>query len=224
MTTLKETKSNWECVAEMMRAEPISLGKYAAYWCHKTPRRLLHSMSYYKFAAKMIGKNKRVLDIGCNEGLGTWLLAKECGYAQGVDFDESALVAAKKNFTDQIVNFEYLDVLHTPLHAEWDAIVNFDVIEHILPEHTEKFMHTIRQGLKKNGIAIIGSPSLISQQFASDISKRGHVNILSSEQWEKLMRKHFNNVFIFAANDEVIHTGYMPLAHYQIALCCNKKN
>jgi 2-polyprenyl-3-methyl-5-hydroxy-6-metoxy-1,4-benzoquinol methylase len=206
-----------------MENEQIKLGRYASYWCLKTPRRLLHSMSYYKFASKIIGKEKKVLDIGCNEGLGTWLLAKECGYAKGLDFDEEAIDTAKKNFNDAIIKFDCQDILSHPLTPTWDAIVNFDVIEHILPENTNRFMEAIKSGLKEDGVLIIGSPSQISQQFASEISKKGHINIHSPEEWKQLMQKHFENVFIFAANDEVVHTGYMELAHYLIAVCCNKK-
>ena len=34
---------------------------------------------------------------------------------------------------------------------------------------------------------------------------------------------YFNNVFIFSMNDEVVHTGFFPMAQYLIAVCCSKK-
>ncbi|VFM95981.1 MAG: hypothetical protein BECKG1743D_GA0114223_101368 [Candidatus Kentron sp. G] len=37
------------------------------------------------------------------------------------------------------------------------------------------------------------------------------------------MRAHFSHVFLFAANDEVVHTGFMPMAHYYIAMGCRKR-
>lgn len=221
---MKETKSNWECVSQMMEGQaPIELGKYASYWFHKTPRRILHSLSYYKFAAKLIGKEKRVLDIGCNEGLGTWLISKECGFAKGLDFDLAAIEVAQKNYSGPGIEFccdDILKVAPTP----WDAVINFDVIEHILPENAEGFLEAIAANLTDEGLAIIGTPSLISQQFASEISKKGHVNIYSPERLETEMRKQFSFVFLFAANDEVVHTGYLPLAHYLIAVGCKKKS
>ena len=36
--------------------------------------------------------------------------------------------------------------------------------------------------------------------------------------------KYFNNVFVFSMNDETVHTGYYPMAHYFLALCCGKKS
>src|SRR5690349_584483 len=98
----------------MAHAPPVELGQHVAYWLRKTPRRALHSMSYYKFAAKMLGRlgaGGRVLDIGCGEGLGTWLLAVECGRALGVDFDAAAIGVAKKNWTDPRIAFECADAL-----------------------------------------------------------------------------------------------------------------
>jgi hypothetical protein len=28
---------------------------------------------------------------------------------------------------------------------------------------------------------------------------------------------------LFSMNDETVHTGFYPMAHYLIALCCGKK-
>ncbi len=227
---MQETTSKWTNVSDAMKqtidensGKKISLGKYTSYWFYKTPRRMLHSLSYYKFAAKMIGKQKRVLDLGCNEGLGTYLLAKECGYAQGLDFDEEALQAANANFSYKELSFVCSNIMTQEISPIWDAVTSFDMIEHLLPEHENLFFEKITGSLKPEGSFIIGTPSLISQQFASDISKKGHVNIYSPEKLEETMKKYFSFVFLFAANDEVIHTGYLPLAHYLIAIGCKKK-
>ena len=222
---MKESKSNWSCVTEELMQEipEINLGRYASFWFHKTPRRVLHCMSYYKFASKLIGKGKRVLDVGCNEGLGTFLVGKECGFAKGVDFDEDAIIQAQKNFNEPFVEFEAGDFLKIKDTGNWDAVINFDVIEHILPEHAHDFIEGIAKELTPEGLCVIGTPSKISQDFASEVSKKGHINIYSHERLEAEMREHFEFVFMFAANDEVVHTGYLPLAHYFITVGCKKK-
>ena len=208
----------------MQEVKPIEWGRYVSYWFYHTPRRLLHCLSYYKFAAKMIGTQKRVLDIGCNEGIGTYLIAKECGFAKGIDFDKQAIEQAQENFNETCVAFEIGDFLQISPQPKWDAIVNFDVIEHIFPEHVDQFMQRICSNLKEEGVAIIGTPSYISQQFASDISKKGHVNIYDPIRLKKELSNYFHYVFLFAANDEVVHTGFLPLAHYLIAVCCKKRS
>ena len=97
-----DDQSRWQPVKEMMAgAADVSLGAKHSYHMANTPCRLLYTLSYYKFACKLIKppgtKNKRVLDIGCGEGMGTWTLAAECGYAKDVDFDQDLINTAKQN-------------------------------------------------------------------------------------------------------------------------------
>lgn len=215
--------SNWNCVTQLLENEkPIELGRYNSHIALRTPRRMLYCLSYYKFAAKMIGAGKRVLDVGCNEGLGSWLIAKECGFCHGIDFDDEAIALAQKNFNDPSILFDAVDFFAMPTTL-WDGIINFDVIEHIYPKDAQAFIGKIASSLLPDGVAVFGTPSAISQEFASPISKKGHVNIYTHERLYQEMSQFFEHVFLFAANDEVIHTGYLPLAHYFIALCCKPK-
>ena len=95
-------RAEWQRVADEMQDRlgdrRVELGRHVSYWFDNTPRRALYSLAYYKFAAKLIGSGKRVLDVGCGEGLGTWLLAVECGSARGVDIDEHAIAVAQANW------------------------------------------------------------------------------------------------------------------------------
>lgn len=219
---MNQEKSQWMPVTELMNRESITFGRYLSYWFDKTPRRALYYASYYKFAAKMIGKDRSVLDVGCSEGLGTWILAAECGRAMGVDIDSEAIAVAKENWRDGRISFSCSDFLTLP-PTERDAVVSFDVVEHILPDHADSFFSGIATNLRHNGVAVIGTPNLDGQQYASEISKAGHVNVYSYDRLEESMRNHFHHVFMFCANDEVIHTGYSRMAHYLIAVGCRKK-
>jgi hypothetical protein len=71
-------------------------------------------------------------------------------------------------------------------------------------------------------VLILGSPSLQSQVHASAPSKAGHVNCKEAGAWKKLLADYFHNVFVFSMNDEVVHTGFHPMAQYLLALCCGK--
>lgn len=222
--TTDQDRSCWDPVKHMMdNAERVTFGKHICYWFRKSPRRALHSMSYYKFAARMIGSSKSVLDIGCGEGLGTWLLAKECGKATGIDLDTEAVSIAKSNWKDPIINFTNVDFISDTDNKTYDGIVNFDVIEHIHPDHVDLFLRKICTSLTSNGVLVIGTPNFYSQQFASPVTKAGHINVYTPERLETQMRKYFRNVFLFSANDEMVHTGYAQLAHYLIVLCCNRR-
>ncbi|MDR3623854.1 MAG: class I SAM-dependent methyltransferase [Chlamydiales bacterium] len=222
---MQETKSNWASVAEQMKNEPpIIFGENVSHCFYREPRKMLNFLSYYKFAAKLIGVGKKVLDIGCDEGLGTVVIGKECGFAKGIDVNEVAIEAARGNFTSSNVEFEVQNVLQKSTQELWDAVISFGFIENVLLENVSKFFKKITSSLKEDGLAVIGTPSLISQQFVSETSKKGYVNIYSPERLEKEMKEHFEFVFMFAANDEVVHAGFLPLAEYLIVVGCKKKN
>jgi len=71
---------------------------------------------------------------------------------------------------------------------------------------------------------ILGTPNLTSQVYASQPSKEGHVNCKSHDELRALMKKHFHVSLLFSMNDEVVHTGYGPMAHYLFGIgICPKK-
>lgn len=214
-------RAQWQEVADEMLVQlgdrRIELGRYYSYWFDNTPRRALYHLSYYKFAAKVIGRDRRVLDIGCSEGWGTWLLAKECGFARGVDLDPEAISTAEANWIEPSVEFACEDFLEHEQGA-FGGIATFDVIEHILPENAASFLRRIADSLEHDGIAVIGTPSLEGQRYASEVSRRGHVNVYDGERLKHELSSHFHHVFMFGANDELVHTGFLPMAHYLIAV------
>jgi len=62
-----------------------------------------------------------------------------------------------------------------------------------------------------------------SQAHASPPSKIGHVNCKTGKELKALLERFFHNVFVFSMNDEVVHTGYAPMAHYLIAIGCTRR-
>jgi SAM-dependent methyltransferase len=189
---------------------------------HCTPRQMLDVLSYYKFAAKMIGQKKRVLDIGCGEGFGSWVLAKECGFCTGLDMDQEAIKVAQKNFNAPFIDFTCANFFNLQAGL-WDAIVNFYVLEHIEKIQAKTFIKKIIDHLTPEGVAVIGTHSLISEQFLSPAPVQRSINLYSHERLYEELSCFFDHVFLFAANEEVIQTGFSPLAHFYVALCCKPK-
>jgi len=79
-------------------------------------------------------------------------------------------------------------------------------------------MENLALSLKRDGICIIGMPSIESQLYASEISKAGHVNCKNGETLREFMYLWFESTFIFSMNDEVVHTGFFPMSQYLIAV------
>ena len=111
------------------------------------------------------------------------------------------------------------DILSGPMEGEFDAAYSLDVIEHIPPADEHRFVNNIVRSLNEHGMLIVGSPSLQSQTYASPPSKEGHVNCKDHKDLKSLLLEYFHHALIFSMNDEVVHTGFYPMAHYLFAVC-----
>ena len=191
---------------------------------HEDPKRLVFTLSRYKFVAKMLAGKNRVAEIGCGDGFGARIVKQEVGQLTITDYDSYFI----KRFED-IISEEWPisavehNILEGPLEQKFDAIYSLDVMEHIHSENEHVFIKNIIDSVKSSGVVIIGMPSLESQMYASAGSKEGHVNCKSGKNLKSLMEKFFHNVFLFSMNDEVVHTGFEKMAHYLIVVCTSKK-
>jgi 2-polyprenyl-3-methyl-5-hydroxy-6-metoxy-1,4-benzoquinol methylase len=191
---------------------------------HEDPRRLVFTLSRYKFVAKMLSGKNRVAEIGCGDGFCARIVKQEVGQLTITDYDSYFI----KRFED-IASEEWPisavehNILEGPLEQKFDAIYSLDVMEHIHSENEHVFIKNIIDSVKNSGVVIIGMPSLESQMYASPGSKAGHVNCKSGKNLKSLMESFFHNVFLFSMNDEVVHTGFEKMAHYLIVVCTSKK-
>lgn len=188
---------------------------------HDDPRRLLFSMSRSKFVAKMFAGRKNVLELGCGDAFCAPIVRQTVKKLTVSDFDPLYIEDAKTRMRERW-NYEALviDILKDRLPGRYDGIYSLDMLEHIPQSDEDAVMRRIVQGLEPHGAVIIGMPSLESQTYASEPSKAGHINCKTEPQLRELMAHHFENVFMFAMNDEVVHTGFGPMAHYRLALAC----
>ncbi|MCG2825564.1 MAG: class I SAM-dependent methyltransferase [Thermoplasmatales archaeon] len=218
------TIDKWKKVKEYMGRERIELGPYFTYNLLHNTRHLLFTFSRYKFAAKLIGNTPKVniLELGCNEGLCTLLLAENGHNVTGVDSDGGAIKWAKSKLECKNISFIHDNFLGKK-YGKFDAIVSMDVIEHIPKKQEKKFFETVTSNLKDDGYCIIGTPNITASKYSSEPSKIGHVNLFSAERLRDTMRNYFKNVFLFCMNDEVVHTGFCPMAHYLIVLGVSKR-
>ena len=189
------------------------------------PRRLAFTLSRYKFVSKMLVGKKSAVEIGCADAFGTRIVRQEVPSVTAIDFDPVFIEDAKEIMVKKW-NIELLEhhILTGPLPRAYEGAYTLDVIEHIPKEKEALFIKNIRESLTDDGVFIVGTPSLESQQYASPQSKAGHVNCKSGEELRALMKNYYKNVFMFSMNDEVVHTGFMPMAHYIFAVCCIKEN
>ena len=192
---------------------------------NQDPKRTLFTLARYKFVAKMLAGSERVLEIGCADAFGTRLVQQSVVSVTAIDFDPVFVddVNARLDPAWPMECFVH-DLLDGPVPGQFDAIYSLDVLEHIHPDNEAKFISNMLKSLDPNGVMIVGAPSLESQVYASPQSKAGHVNCKSGDNLKALFKRHFHQVFLFSMNDETVHTGFYPMAHYLIALCCGKRS
>jgi 2-polyprenyl-3-methyl-5-hydroxy-6-metoxy-1,4-benzoquinol methylase len=202
---------------------PLGIEKNANW--HTDPRRLAFVLSRYKFVAKMFSGSDRVLEVGCGDGWPIRIVLQEVRSVHGVDIDPVFIADMKEREDPKYpFTFEVHDMLSGPVRKQpFDAAYSLDVLEHIPQEQEHVFMRNFCSSITDKAPAIIGMPSLESQQYASPLSKVGHINCKSGNDLRALMRQYFDHVFMFSMNDEVVHTGYFPMAQYLFALCTGVK-
>jgi 2-polyprenyl-3-methyl-5-hydroxy-6-metoxy-1,4-benzoquinol methylase len=201
-----------------------SLGLMTNQAWNDDPKHLVFTLSRYKFVSKMLNGRQKVLEVGCADAFGTRIVRQTVGQLTAIDFDP-VFVADVKARMDPKWQFEceFHDMLSGPFRGGFDGAYALDVIEHINPKEEMAFLGNIAASLAPEGALILGCPSTHSQAHASPTSKAGHVNCKDGESMRTLLSSFFHNVFIFSMNDEVLHTGFFPMAHYVIGIGCGRK-
>jgi len=213
----------WDLTADMLGNDSVALSDHWSYNFRNDPKRLAFVLARYKFAAKMGSKNRSLLELGCGEGIGAPILAEMATHYTGVDLDDAAILTAKENFDPQKFSFLYDDFMDKTF-GEFQTVISLDVVEHIYKEHEAIYFKTLVKNLTSDGIAIVGTPNITAAPYASEASNLGHVNLFSQKRLQEALEMYFHNVFPFGINDETVHTGYAPMAHYVICVACNRRD
>jgi hypothetical protein len=201
-----------------------SLGLMTNQVWYDDPRRLTFLLARYKFVAKMLAGCRNVGEVGCGDAFGTRVVLQQVPDVTVYDFDplfiQDILTRRDKKWP---LKAEVHDIVAGPLPRKHEALFSLDVIEHIVPRDEDAYLANLCASLIENGVLMIGTPSLESQAYASPPSKAGHINCKTGTQLKVLLEKYFSHVFVFSMNDEVVHTGFSPMAHYLFALCTTPK-
>lgn len=216
MNRIKE-KEVWEKVRDRFDDKCVELGHHWTYNIKNDPKRLLFVLSRYKFAAKMASKGAHVLELGCSEGIGTPILSEFSKSYTGVDNDSDSIIAADRNWGTDGIKFINDDFLGKS-YGKFNSIISLDVIEHIDKRDEPLFFETICSNIADDGVCVIGTPNITSSMYASEASMKGHINLFDAGRLERSFKEMFRNVLVFGQNDEVVHTGFAPMAHYLIVV------
>lgn len=154
------------------------------------------------FLREKIGENKKVLDIGCRDGVLTETFYKN-NNVLGVDIDIEALEVAKKNLGIKIQQLNLYDELN--LDKDFDIVVAGEVLEHLYyPEETIKKITKI---LKSDGKFLGSIPNAFSlknrmrlflgKKKNTPLHDPTHINHFSYREFKNILEKYFSDVKIY---------------------------
>lgn len=223
---MKNTPDQKNTLENIYRNHHESRGRYGYLFCHG--KRIPYLLQW-------IGKGKRVLDLGCRDGLLTQGYAKE-NVVVGVDIDRKALDLAEKRLG---IETHWLD-----LNYEWpfakesfDVIVACEILEHIY--FADLFLEKILATLKPGGTFIGSVPNafrmrnrmkfLFGNPFENDPT---HVRMFSCTTLKDQLSKYFTDIKIVPIQGKVLPflkvSEALPLALNRLfakdLLWCAKKN
>lgn len=189
---------NKTALEEVYRKHHERGNRYGYLYCHgaRSP-----------YLKKWIGTGKKVLDLGCRDGMLTQSY-REGNEVLGVDIDKKALELIQKRLG---IETRWLD-----LNAEWpfnkesfDCIVACEIMEHLY--FLDGFLKNVYEALKPGGIFIGSVPNafrmrnrmkfLFGKEYENDPT---HVRQFSCQKLEKTLNSFFSQVEIIPLQGKVL--------------------
>ena len=208
-------KHNQILIDHYQKYGPVTFGPYSSFTWRHDPKHVFFTLSRYKFCAKLLQGRNSVIEIGCGDSFGSALLLQSVSHLHGVDIEPLIIEDnLRRNEYGERLTFQAVDITAQKPDGCFDAAISLDVVEHIPNQLEHRFMENISGVLVDNAVCIIGTPNITAQEYASENSRQGHINLKDQEGLKCLMETFFKNVFIFSMNDEIVHTGFYPMSHY----------
>ncbi len=110
-------------------------------------------------AKQFLKKSFVALDVGCGDGRMEELLAPSVKHITGIDNQERPLQFARMMVTHKNVTFKKSGKKFSVGNSSMDAVVCFDVIEHIPLNQINGFLGEVKRILKKKGQFIVTTPN-----------------------------------------------------------------
>jgi len=117
-------------------------------------KRNIFVLGRYKNMVELVNnekvKGKKLLDIGCGDGVLSYLFAKEGYEVSGIDYSDIAIEFAKEKTKNLNIDFRQGSAYELPFEDNsFDIVVSSDVIEHL--EDMPLYLSEIKRVVKRGG-------------------------------------------------------------------------
>lgn len=158
-----------------------------------SPFFLDHVSRYWWAAEQLAGLD--VLDCACGKGYGTFILSSRARTACGADLNQRSLEIARRTFARSNLEYVSRDILDlASLGRTFDAVVAFEVIEHIPPAETDRFLAGIRKVLRPGGTLLLSTPNHDVVTKSGSAVPEFHINNFKPADLRASLKRHFNEV------------------------------
>jgi SAM-dependent methyltransferase len=150
----------------------------------------------YEFASRYV-KKKEVIEFGCAFGYGSFILAKKRAKSVlAVDFNEKAILYAKKNFKHKNISYVLSKIETLNYNKRFDTAIAFELIEHL--QKPNVLLNLVRRSLKKGGYLIVSTPNrALSSYDGNKPSNPYHIKEYYPHEFKSLLKRYFNQVEMF---------------------------
>jgi SAM-dependent methyltransferase len=154
---------------------------------------LIHLKAYHEVAD--LARQRVVLDLGCNAGYGSALLATQATTVVGVVVSARALNEAQCIRTNGL-HFVLVDGVSLPFaDRQFDLVTSFQVIEHIRDYQT--YLSEIQRVLAPGGIVVFATPNAaLRLDRGMPPWNQFHVREFTASELHSLLQMYFPHVHV----------------------------
>ena len=166
---------------------------------------------------RLVGKGKKVLDIGCRNGALTKYFV-EGNNVLGIDIDDSALEEAKKSLGIEIMNIDLNGDWRELGDRKFDVAVAGEVLEHLYYPGT--VIEKVARHLSPRGMFIGSVPNafslknrmryLVGRKTHTPLSDPTHINQFHISELDSILKRHFRHVKILGLGRYKKLAGMFP--------------
>ena len=133
-------------------------------------------------------KGRKVLDVGCGDGVLSYLISRDGAIVSGVDNSEIAIQYARRKTQGLGIEFRQSSAYDLPWEDKFfDAVVSSDVIEHV--EDVDRYLSEIHRVVKPEGSVVISTPI----RYTETPLDKMHVVEWFPEEFKRLITQIFPN-------------------------------
>lgn len=166
-----------------------------------------------KLCKKFIPDGSKILEIGSGVGITTKYIQKSADSVVSIDISESNVNVARLYANSPNTKFEVVNIIDEPdkikKYGTFDAVLLFDVIEHIPKESYKILFSLIESVLNSSGIVLITYPSPEYQDYLRENDKKAlqiidqNVAFTDIADSTKLLPYYFNYKTIWTDNQYI---------------------